>query len=65
MSCKICGGELAELGSLGKLTHFRCRQCGMESSTEKGDDNSSGFGVGLAVNGDSEGDDEEGRDEGS
>ena len=31
-SCKICGGELALLGKLGKKKWFRCINCGMEFS---------------------------------
>ena len=34
LPCNLCGGELVPLGTLGKLQHFRCRACGMESSTE-------------------------------
>lgn len=29
--CKMCGGQLGELGTLGALTWFQCRQCGMEA----------------------------------
>ncbi len=29
-NCKVCGGPLTFLGSLGKLGWFRCRDCGME-----------------------------------
>lgn len=30
--CSLCGGHLLELGTLGFLTHFRCRECGAEQS---------------------------------
>ena len=26
--CPVCPGEGQELGSLGKTTHYRCRDCG-------------------------------------
>lgn len=32
--CPTCGGELNELGTLGRRKHFRCRNCGMESSRD-------------------------------
>lgn len=32
--CSICGGECIELGALGWRKHFRCRDCGMESSRD-------------------------------
>jgi hypothetical protein len=28
--CPACGGPGMELGALGNLTHYRCRNCGME-----------------------------------
>ena len=30
MYCPICDGPGILLGTLGKLTHFRCRDCGMD-----------------------------------
>ena len=33
--CKLCGGILHYLGTLGKLDWFICRSCGMESSGNK------------------------------
>lgn len=30
--CSVCGGQLMLLGTLGKLTHSKCRNCGMEFS---------------------------------
>lgn len=30
--CSQCGGPLTELGTLGKRKHYRCRNCGMDSS---------------------------------
>jgi predicted nucleic acid-binding Zn ribbon protein len=30
--CSMCGGPLVELGSLGSVTHYRCRNCGMDFS---------------------------------
>lgn len=32
MICQICGGILIYLGTLGKLVHSRCRNCGMTFS---------------------------------
>lgn len=32
--CPNCGGEGSELGSLGKLRHFRCRNCGGDFSQD-------------------------------
>lgn len=32
--CSQCGGPLVPLGSLGKRKHYRCRNCGMDSSKE-------------------------------
>ena len=29
-TCPVCGGEAHPLGTLGKTTHFKCRQCGAE-----------------------------------
>jgi hypothetical protein len=34
MECECCGGEMMLLGVLGSLSHFRCRNCGMEASCE-------------------------------
>lgn len=34
MSCEQCGGVLALLGTLGRLTWFRCVQCGWQQSCE-------------------------------
>ncbi len=31
-TCKLCGGPKMVLGSLGWTRHFRCRDCGAESS---------------------------------
>jgi hypothetical protein len=31
-SCNLCDGPLVELGTLGILTWYRCRNCGMEFS---------------------------------
>lgn len=28
--CPVCDGEAYPLGNLGKLAHFRCRDCGMD-----------------------------------
>lgn len=30
--CKLCGGQLALLGTLGRLLWVRCTGCGMEFS---------------------------------
>lgn len=30
--CELCDGPLVELGSLGRLTHYRCRNCGFDQS---------------------------------
>ncbi len=40
VDCLVCGGDAAELGSLGRLTWFRCVCCGMQFSRE--DDNEGG-----------------------
>ena len=32
VQCAVCGGPCDELGSLGNLTHYRCRNCGMMNS---------------------------------
>jgi hypothetical protein len=34
-ACRMCGGQLVLLGSLGSLRHFRCRQCGAQFSRSK------------------------------
>ncbi len=33
-ACEACGGELQLLGTLGTRTHYRCRNCGLDSSRE-------------------------------
>ncbi len=35
--CCACGGPLVPLGQLGKLMHFRCRNCGLDQSQEQED----------------------------
>lgn len=30
--CAMCGGPLTELGTLGRTTHYRCRDCGYDCS---------------------------------
>ena len=32
--CEMCGGPLEALGALGNRNHYRCRNCGMEFSSE-------------------------------
>ena len=32
MVCEACRGPLVELGTLGRRTHYHCRDCGMEHS---------------------------------
>lgn len=32
MFCSICGGYLMYVGTLGKLVHLECRDCGMKST---------------------------------
>ena len=32
LACGACGGPLVALGSLGRVAHFRCRNCGADSS---------------------------------
>ena len=34
--CDVCGGECFILGTLGNRTHYRCRNCGMDSSQKDG-----------------------------
>ena len=36
--CPVCGGPGIELGTLGRLTHFRCQNCGWEWSENFQDD---------------------------
>jgi tRNA(Ile2) C34 agmatinyltransferase TiaS len=31
--CPACGGDAAWLGGLGRVTHYRCRACGIGFST--------------------------------
>lgn len=33
--CVICGGEGMELGALGRLDWYRCRNCGQEWPVER------------------------------
>lgn len=33
MRCTCCGGPLMLLGTLGRLTWLRCRDCGVDQST--------------------------------
>jgi hypothetical protein len=33
--CSACGGELESLGTLGNRAHYRCRRCGLDSSTNQ------------------------------
>jgi tRNA(Ile2) C34 agmatinyltransferase TiaS len=35
VGCSICGGPALELGSLGCVKHYRCRNCGMQFSEKK------------------------------
>lgn len=32
IACSECGGDMVTLGRLGNLEHFRCRDCGIDSS---------------------------------
>jgi hypothetical protein len=32
VDCPACGGDSYPLGTLGRREHFRCRDCGMDSS---------------------------------
>lgn len=34
MHCTVCNGPLVLLGHLGRLSHYRCRSCGMDHSHE-------------------------------
>ena len=34
LHCSICDGELMPLGTLGNVTHLRCRYCGADASIE-------------------------------
>jgi hypothetical protein len=29
--CRLCSGPLLELGKLGHLMHYRCRNCGVDA----------------------------------
>jgi transposase-like protein len=33
VNCPVCGGPGVLLGTLGRRTHYRCRDCGMDFST--------------------------------
>jgi len=33
-ACPVCRGDLHPLGRLGFLEHYRCRQCGIQTSRE-------------------------------
>jgi hypothetical protein len=33
-ACEICGGVLIHLGALGHVSHFRCRDCDLDSMEE-------------------------------
>jgi transposase-like protein len=37
VSCPACGGPGVALGSLGRLMHYRCRNCGINFHCEKED----------------------------
>jgi DNA-directed RNA polymerase subunit RPC12/RpoP len=32
IECPACGGDAFPLGTLGRVKHYRCRQCGIDSS---------------------------------
>jgi hypothetical protein len=34
VACGACGGDAPLMGRLGNLNHYRCRQCGTDSSME-------------------------------
>ncbi len=34
-TCILCGGALALLGALGRLTWYRCTACGMDQCKEE------------------------------
>jgi hypothetical protein len=38
MTCPLCGGPLGYLGQLGDRIHYRCRDCGADSSELANDD---------------------------
>ncbi len=33
--CPVCEGPPVHLGTLGKIEHWTCRNCGMQYSTER------------------------------
>jgi tRNA(Ile2) C34 agmatinyltransferase TiaS len=33
-TCLACGGQLEALGALGNRRHYRCRNCGLDTSFE-------------------------------
>lgn len=35
--CPACDGPLELLGTLGRVEHYRCRNCGLDSNTERGE----------------------------
>ena len=32
--CRVCGGTLVVLGALGRVAHFRCRDCGADHAVD-------------------------------
>lgn len=37
IECSYCGGDAYEMGSLGHVTHYRCRHCGFDTTVETGE----------------------------
>lgn len=36
--CEVCSGDKVFMGKLGNLNHYRCRNCGKDSSVNLEDD---------------------------
>ena len=47
--CPMCNGPGIVLGSLGRLTHFRCRNCGWDFTQERGSEESPSDGPSTQV----------------
>ena len=37
--CTICDGQALPLGQVGKVSYFKCRDCGMDFAYELGESN--------------------------
>jgi len=37
IECGFCGGDAYHMGTVGSVAHYRCRHCGMNSTSDTGD----------------------------